>query len=170
LLIVMHRDDYSRRLSSFRFRFPHVLRMPENVQVADGSEPARARGMRQNLVYLSVLSQHHANEVQSIESPEEGARLLRFNSASDCRRNNSLIRFAIISIDVYSFLTNKRNSFESLRNVTLNCSTMLWTINICSNLLRFPVMMLKRNGLRDIRCFVPRNIYKISYIVAPFAM
>jgi len=103
LLIVVHRDDYSRRFSSFRFRFPHVLRMPENVQVADGPEPARARGMRQNLVYLSVLSQHHANEVQSIESPEEGARLLRFNSASDCRR--TILLFASqISIDVYSFL------------------------------------------------------------------
>lgn len=76
----MRRDGYSRLLSSFRFRFPHVLRMPENVQVADGPESTRARGMRQNLVYLSVLSQHHANEVQSIESPEEGARLLRFNS------------------------------------------------------------------------------------------
>lgn len=79
----MRRDGYLRRLSSFRFRFPHVLRMPENVQVADGPEPTRARGMRQNLVYLSILSQHHANEVQSNESPEEGARLLRFNSTSD---------------------------------------------------------------------------------------
>lgn len=87
----VHRDGYSRRLSSFRFRFPHMLRMPENVQVADGPEPARARGMRQNLVYLSVLSQHHANEVQSIESPEEGARLLRFNPTSDWAEETILL-------------------------------------------------------------------------------
>lgn len=98
LIVVMFVETViSRRLSSFRFRFSHVLRMPENVQVADGPEPARARGMRQNLVYLSILSQHHANEVQSFESPEEGARLLRFISTSDRRRNNSLIRFVIDS-------------------------------------------------------------------------
>ncbi|KAL0132453.1 hypothetical protein PUN28_000298 [Cardiocondyla obscurior] len=76
-------DDYLRHFSSLRFRFPYVLRVPENVQVTDGPESARARGVRQNLIYLSILSQHHANEVQSIESPEEGARLLRFDSTSD---------------------------------------------------------------------------------------
>lgn len=102
LLIVVEsasRDDYSRRLSSFRFRFPHVLRMPENVQVADGPEPARARGMRQNLVYLSVLSQHHANEVQSVESPEEGARLLRFNSTSELSAKKRFLLSASHDID-----------------------------------------------------------------------
>lgn len=103
LLIVisyMSRRLYSIWLSSFRFRFAHVLRMQENVQVADGAEPARARGMRQDLIHLSVLSQHHADEVQSIESPEEGARLLRFN----CRRDIQVVRFAIVpEIDNRSF-------------------------------------------------------------------
>lgn len=80
-------------LSSFRFRFAHVLRVQENIQVADGAEPARARGMRQDLIHLSVLSQHHADEVQSVESPEEGARLLRFN----CRRDIQVVHFAIVT-------------------------------------------------------------------------
>lgn len=48
--------------------------------------------MRQDLIYLSVLSQHHADEVQSVESPEEGARLLGINY----RRENSVIRYAIV--------------------------------------------------------------------------
>lgn len=69
------RGGYSRRTSSLRFRFPYVLRVQESVQVADGAEPARARGMRQDPIHLPVLSQHYADEVQSVESPEEGARL-----------------------------------------------------------------------------------------------
>ncbi|KAL6264013.1 hypothetical protein P5V15_004094 [Pogonomyrmex californicus] len=91
--------------------FPHVLRVPENVQVADGPEPTRARGVRQNLVYLSVLSQRHANEVQSVESPEEGARLLRLNSTIVIAEEMTfLFRFAIVSIDVHIlFFLNELN-------------------------------------------------------------
>jgi len=74
----------SRRLlkdsfSFFRFRFLYVLRVQENLQVANGVESTRTRRMRQDLVYLSILSQHHADEIQSIESFEKGTWLLRFN-------------------------------------------------------------------------------------------
>lgn len=78
--VSMHTWPFNSSLhSSFRFRFPHVLRVQEDVQVADGAEPACARGMRQDLVHLSVLSQRHADEVQSVEPPQEGARLRHEN-------------------------------------------------------------------------------------------
>lgn len=139
--------------------------MPENLQVADGPEPARARGMRQNLVYLSILSQHHANEVQSIESPEEGARLLRFNPTSDCRRNDSLVRFAIVSICVkYRFSMNERSSTVLHLFPVQHCERL--KVTLVFKLSAFHNCNVK-NGSRDVRCFVPRKIYEISY-VTPF--
>lgn len=57
------------------FRFPRVLRVQENVQVANGAESTREGGVRQGVVHLSVLPQYHAHEVQPGEPPEEGARL-----------------------------------------------------------------------------------------------
>lgn len=114
-----------------------MLRMPENIQVADGPEPARARGMRQNLVYLSILSQHHANEVQSIESPEEGARLLRFNSRRVIVEETEILLSVSRSIDINTASLNRQNFLEVRR---FNF-TAFYSYNV-------------KNGSRDIRCFV----------------
>lgn len=65
--------------------------------------------MRQDLIHLPVLSQRHADEVQSVESPEEGARLLGFNGREIVKER---IRFAIVPEidDRYFFALRRTNS------------------------------------------------------------
>lgn len=72
---------------------------------------------------MPVLSQHHAYEVQSIESPEEGARLLGFKY----RRENSVTRVAIVSEidDRFSTLRTNGALFKFDHDVFVKCEIYL---------------------------------------------
>ncbi|KAK2584903.1 hypothetical protein KPH14_002499 [Odynerus spinipes] len=59
--------------------FPCVLRMWETVQITDGSESTRTRGVWEEHVLLSDLPLRHADEDDHVESFEEGAWLFLFD-------------------------------------------------------------------------------------------